>query len=165
MADRLTDVEEITTLLNTASGRIVVGDTPPSDSNDTNITRDGIERIRLNRESQILGRIGRWYVLPLALTDTNTRKRLTTVATQLSAYDVWVQVHPTMSIADLPAAVKEWKTMAMDTLEAIVPKGKEAPKDGRDEVLVGESLKTAAGDAGTAAVAFTSMLPVGGSTS
>lgn len=161
-ADKYTDTEEILELVQSQAGRIVVSETAPTDSNDVNVTYDSIERVRLKRESQITTRLARFYVVPLSLVAETTNKTIRRIATYLAAYDVYLQVHPTLTTIDLPAAVKLWHDDAMAEIEAIVPRGKTAPVDGRDVILDGETLRTGAGDAGTAAVAITRFLPVGG---
>lgn len=164
MAAQMCSIDDILTHLQTLGGRIQLAtdENPPSDTNATQITRETIESQRMTREAQITTRMSRFYATPLGLLAETTSDLMRRIATYLVSYDIWIHLHPNLTMDDLPVGVKEWKTEAEAELEAIVPKGKEAPVAGRDVVLDGESLLVGAGDAGVPSVAFSRFLPGGG---
>jgi len=163
MAEDLTSLKDVERQIMSAGlGRISIGDTAPDPgTNDYVIERTAVEEIIATAIREITGRLGRFYVTPLTLTDPQTIGLLRGIATKEAAYQVWLTINPALTIDDLPAAVKAWKKSAESLLESIVPKGKASAVDGRDIILDGESLSTAADDPGTAAVIFTTALPHG----
>lgn len=164
MAD-LTDITSIESLLRTATPGISVGDSEPdADLNDYDLTRATIETWRQREESKIVNRLSRFYVIPLALTSTRTVDMLRDIATRYGAYAVWLALHPLLTRDNIPASVMLWKSEADELLNQIVPLGKDEPVDGRDIILDGESLRAGAGDIGSTAMAFTTTLPFGGTT-
>lgn len=159
----LTDIANIEELLRTVTPGMRVGDEEPDPpNNDYDLSRSSIDNWRGRQEAIIVSRLSRFYATPLALTSTTTISLLKEIATKLSAYAVWLALHPLRTRDQLPASIELWKKEADMTLDQIVPLGKDQPVDGRDIILEGESLRAGAGDIGTAEVSFTTLLPFGG---
>lgn len=163
MAD-LCKKKDIEDQLRTVTDRIVTGPVV-TDTNDVTIEDSAVEAIRVKAEAEITSRLSRFYTVPLSLSNETTATLLNQIATKLSAYNVWLAVHPTLSVEDLPAAVAQWKLDVDTKLDEIVPKGKSEPRSGRDIILAGETLVALAGDVGEAAFAITKKIPFGGTTS
>ncbi|MEW5875818.1 MAG: hypothetical protein AB1752_11645 [Candidatus Zixiibacteriota bacterium] len=162
MAD-LTNIASIEELLRTVTPGIKVGDEEPdAATNEYDLSRTTIDNWRTRQEAIIVNRLSRFYVVPLALTSDRTVELLKDIATRYGAYAVWLALHPQRTRDNLPASVTLWKSEADALLDQIVPLGKNEPVDGRDIILDGESLRTGAGDIGTAAVEFTTLLGFGG---
>jgi len=142
--------------------RVEIGQAEPTDANQIDISFAGIDSIRIRVEGELSHRFGRFYSLPLVLTDRNTVSLVEKIATELTAYNCWLVIHPSMTRDALPAAVLEWKKNADALIDQIVPPGRQTAQVGRDIILVGESLLAGAGSPGTAAVVMTRFMPFGG---
>jgi hypothetical protein len=142
--------------------RVEIGQAEPSGTNQIDISFAGVDSIRIRVEGELSHNFGRFYSLPLALVDRNTISLIEKIATELTAYNCWLAIHPQMTRDALPAAILEWKKNADALLEKIVPTGKSTAQSGRDIILQGESLLAGSGSPGTAAVIITRFLPFGG---
>ena len=163
MAGPYTDIQAIEMQLRTVTNRIRITDVAPAPgTNSSDIDIADVQQQRVSSEASIETRLERFYSVPLSLTETRTIALIKTIATKLTAYNVWTALHPAMTISDLPAAVKEWKADVEATLESIVPKGRDAPVQGRDVILAGEALTVGGGDPTKADIYFTTKLPFGG---
>jgi len=145
--------------------RVNVGNEEPSATNQVDISFAGIDMIRLRVEGELSHQFGRFYSVPLKLTDANTINLVEKIATELTAYNCWLVIHPMMTRENLPASVLEWKKNADATMEKIVPSGRSMAETGRDIILAGETLLSASGTAGGAAIALSRFTPFGGSES
>jgi hypothetical protein len=143
--------------------RVEIGQAEPSDTNQIDLSFAGVDSIRIRVEGELSHNFGRFYSLPLALIDRNTISLVEKLATELTAYNCWLSIHPQMTRDTLPAAVLEWKKNADALMEKIVPSGKSAAQRGRDIILEGETLIAGADSPGTPSVVFTRFLPFGGS--
>lgn len=163
----LTDTQAIEVQIQAiGSGRIKVGDVEPNPgTNDFNISRKTIDQKRVETEQGIVAELARFYVTPLALTNPETVKLLKEWATKLTSFEIWTIIHPQMTIEDLPASVMIWKDRTDQLKASLAPADKETLQPGRDIILAGESLLTAAGDQTTANVYFTNALPFGATSS
>jgi len=142
--------------------RVEIGQAEPTDTNQIDLSFAGVDSIRIRVEGELAHNFGRFYSLPLKLIDRNTISLVEKLATELTAYNCWLAIHPQMTRENLPAAVMEWKKNADALMEKIVPSGKSTAQSGRDIILSGESLVAGAGAAGTAAVVLTRFAPFGG---
>ena len=142
--------------------RVEIGQAEPSGTNQIDISFAGVDSIRIRVEGELSHNFGRFYSLPLALVDRNTISLIEKIATELTAYNCWLAIHPQMTRDALPAAILEWKKNADALLEKIVPTGKSTAQSERDIILQGESLLAGSGSPGTAAVIITRFLPFGG---
>jgi hypothetical protein len=142
--------------------RVEIGQAEPSDTNQIDLSFAGVDSIRIRVEGELSHNFGRFYSIPLRLTDRNTISLVEKLATELTAYNCWLAIHPQMTRDGLPAAVMEWKKNADALLAQIVPPGKSTAQRGRDIILEGESLLAGAGTAGTASVVLTRFAPFGG---
>jgi len=163
MPSQYTDIDGVMMRLGASKGRITVTDDEPTQSNAGDISRARIDALRVEREATIEARFGRFYQIPLALDNSNTRDLIRRVATLLCAYDVWLEVHPIAISSEIPAAVLEWKKEAELAMEMWAPAKKASLATGKDPVLAGETLLVAATPATAPRAAFTRYLPVGGS--
>ena len=165
MAD-YTGIEDITDMVMTASNRVEFGDDEPDPGTNTiDMSYAQVDNLRRRVESSMTQRLARFYTTPLNLTDEDTAMIINDIATKLVAFQVYSVLHQNMSSDELPAVVEEWRRDAEEKMNQIIPIGKSQAKAGRDVILEGETLKTGAGDATTANIAFTNKLSHGGTTS
>lgn len=156
-----TDMDAVAKLLRDGV-RVVLSQDEPTGTNGVDMSYSNAEAYRTAVEAEITQRLGRFYSVPLAMSNIGTIEILKSVATYLTGVKVWLALHPTMTIDRLPAAVLEWRDSAEKMLGRIVPEGKQYPVDGRDIILDGETLRTSAGNAGTVAAYTTRLMGYGG---
>lgn len=142
--------------------RIKVDQAEPSSTNDVSISFGQVDQQRQRVEAEITQRLGRFYSTPLALVNSNTIALMERIATDLTSYHCWLMINPNITREALPAGVLEWKKNAEALLDQIVPPGKNSAETGRDIILSGETLTSAAGAAGAAAVVLSRFTPFGG---
>ena len=157
----LTDLESVEKQLSTYSQRIVIADEEPTNTNDVDMSRATADSIRTEMEAGIIGRLSRFYQVPLTLGNESDALLLKSIATRLAAYEIWTLLHGTVSAEDVPAGVIRWKETADDLLKQVVPDNMSSPEPGKAIILQGENVLTSTGDAETPHIAITNGLPYG----